>query len=109
APHGADAGRRGGVIHVDMFQDLLLAEFVLADLTIDNPNVWYEIGVRHALRASGAVLTYALRDRLPFDLNGQRMMHYTLTNGMPDPATLQAETSALTEAIVATLGAWRGR
>jgi hypothetical protein len=30
-------------------KDLLLAEFVVADLTVDNPNVWYEIGVRHAV------------------------------------------------------------
>lgn len=52
-PHRADAERRGGSIHADMFQELLLAEFVVADLTIDNPNVWYEIGVRHALRATG--------------------------------------------------------
>src|ERR1700753_2674334 len=69
--HRADADRRGGSIHLDMFQDLLLAEFVVADLTLDNPNVWYEIGVRHALRAGGTVLTYALRDRLPFDIAGQ--------------------------------------
>jgi hypothetical protein len=41
APHRADADRRGGSIHLDMFQDLLLAEFVVADLTLDNPNVWY--------------------------------------------------------------------
>ena len=54
APHRADADRRGGSIHLDMFQDLLLAEFVVADLTLDNPNVWYEIGVRHALRAGSA-------------------------------------------------------
>jgi tetratricopeptide (TPR) repeat protein len=92
-----------------MFQDLLLAEFVVADLTIDNPNVWYEIGVRHALRASGAVLTYALRDRLPFDLNNQRMIRYTLLGGIPDPDKLEAERAALTGAITATLEAWRGR
>jgi hypothetical protein len=55
APHRADADRRGGSIHLDMFQDLLLAEFVVADLTLDNPNVWYEIGVRHALRSGGTV------------------------------------------------------
>jgi hypothetical protein len=70
-PSRADAERRGGSIHADMFQELLLAEFVVADLTLDNPNVWYEIGVRHALRSSGVVLTYALRDRLPFDLAGR--------------------------------------
>ena len=107
-PHRADAERRGGSIHADMFQDLLLAEFVVADLTIDNPNVWYEIGVRHALKASGAVLTYALRDRLPFDIAGQRMQRYTLTDGKPDPAKLDGERRALTEMILATLGDWRG-
>jgi hypothetical protein len=109
APHRADADRRGGSIHLDMFQDLLLAEFVVADLTLDNPNVWYEIGVRHALRAGGAVLTYASRDRLPFDIAGQRMQRYTLKEGKLDPDLVEAERTALTEAIEATFGAWRGR
>jgi tetratricopeptide (TPR) repeat protein len=108
-PHRADAERRGGSIHADMFQELLLAEFVVADLTLDNPNVWYEIGVRHALRESGAVLTYALRDRLPFDIAGQRMQRYTLLHGDVDPARIDAECKALTEMIAATLGDWRGR
>jgi tetratricopeptide (TPR) repeat protein len=109
APHRADADRRGGSIHADMFQDLLLAEFVVADLTLDNPNVWYEIGVRHALRSGGAVLTYALRDRLPFDIAGQRMQRYTLKEGKLDPDLLEAERTTLTEALEATLGAWRER
>ncbi|WP_395711768.1 tetratricopeptide repeat-containing protein [Reyranella sp.] len=109
AAHRADADRRGGSIHLDMFQDLLLSEFVVADLTMDNPNVWYEIGVRHALRSGGTVLTYANRDRLPFDIAGQRMQRYTLKDGKLDPDRLQPECQALTEAIVATLGAWRGR
>ncbi|MBV8400565.1 MAG: hypothetical protein JOZ17_17770, partial [Acetobacteraceae bacterium] len=108
-PRRADAERRGGSIHADMFQDLLIAELVIADLTIDNPNVWYEIGVRHALRASGTVLTFALRSKLPLDLNGQRMVRYTLTNGAPDPANLAEELVALTAAITTTLGAWKGR
>jgi len=108
-PHRADADRRGGSIHLDMFQALLLAEFVIADLTLDNPNVWYEIGVRHALRAGGTVLTYALRDRLPFDIAGQRMHRYTLREGKLDPDLVEAERIALKDAIEATLGAWRGR
>lgn len=107
--HRADADRRGGSIHLDMFQDLLLSEFVVADLTMDNPNVWYEIGVRHALRAGGTVMTYAARDRLPFDIAGQRMQRYTLKEGKLDPDRLDDECKGLKEAIEATLGAWRGR
>src|SRR5690349_2442184 len=108
-PHRADIDRRGGSIHLDMFQDLLLSEFVVADLTLDNPTVWYEIGVRHALRAGGTVLIYALRDRLPFDIAGQRMQRYTLKGGKLDPDLVEVERTALTRAIEATLGAWRGR
>src|SRR5215469_8658315 len=107
--HRADADRRGGSIHLDMFQDLLLSEFVVADLTMDNPNVWYEIGVRHALRSGGTLMTYAVRDRLPFDIAGQRMQRYTLKDGKLDPALVETERKALAEAIEATLGAWRGR
>ena len=47
----ADEEIRAGDIKTDMFQELLVADLVVADLTIDNPNVWYELGVRHALRA----------------------------------------------------------
>ncbi|HEY8208970.1 MAG TPA: tetratricopeptide repeat-containing protein [Myxococcaceae bacterium] len=101
-PHRADADRYAGSIHADMFQDLLLADFVIADLTLDNPNVWYELGIRHSLRAGGTLLTYALRDRLPFDIAGQRMYRYTLQDGRLDPAALPAEREMIAEAISAT-------
>ena len=52
----ADEEERAGDIRTDMFQELLIADLVVADLTLDNPNVWYELGVRHALRARGVVL-----------------------------------------------------
>ncbi len=52
----ADEEQRAGDIRTDMFQELLIADLVVADLTLDNPNVWYELGVRHALRARGVVL-----------------------------------------------------
>ena len=54
-------------------------------------------------------MTYAARDRLPFDIAGQRMQRYTLKKGKLDPAALKDERKAITEAIVATLGAWRRR
>src|SRR5436190_7401317 len=109
APHRADADRRGGSIHSDMFQELLLSEFVVADLTMDNPNVWYEIGVRHALRIGNTVMTYAAREKMPFDIAGQRMHRYSLKNGALDDGKLVAERAGLTAAIRETLGAWRER
>src|ERR1700720_3494427 len=64
----ADEEERAGNIRTDMFQELLLADLVVVDLSIDNPNVWYELGVRHALRARGVVQILCRRDRLPFDV-----------------------------------------
>ena|SRR5215831_458753 len=90
-------------------RNCFLAEFVVADLTLDNPNASFEICGRHALRAGGAVLTYAFHERLPFDIAGRRMVCYTLTHGQLSPELVQAERKALQEAIAATLGAWRGR
>jgi hypothetical protein len=59
-PHRADADRRGGS-NLDLFRDLLLAQFVGRGPNVDNPNVWYKIGVRHALRASGPVVDLSPR------------------------------------------------
>ena len=45
-----DREETGGIIHTAMFARLLLAEFVIADMTTANPNVFYELGVRHAAK-----------------------------------------------------------
>jgi hypothetical protein len=47
-----------GNIRVDMFRRLLTADLVIADLSIHNANVFYELGIRHALRDQG---TFMLR------------------------------------------------
>ena len=76
----ADQEQRAGDIITDMFQELLIADLVVADLTIDNPNVWYELGVRHALRARGIVLV-AEGARRPLRSLSQRKLRYSLQDG----------------------------
>jgi hypothetical protein len=46
-------------IHIDMFQRLLTADLVIADLSIHNANVFYELGIRHALRDKRTLLLLA--------------------------------------------------
>ena len=84
----ADQEQRAGDIRTDMFQELLLADLVVVDLSIDNPNVWYELGVRHALRARGVLLVQSERDYQPFDIYTDRKLHYHLKDGVPDAALL---------------------
>ena len=101
----ADEEQRAGDIRVDMFQELLMADLVLVDLTLDNPNVWYELGVRHALRARGVVLTLGPRGTKPFDIYTDRKLGYRLKDGAPDPDHLAADIAALAEMTRETLEA----
>src|SRR5262245_36584057 len=84
----ADQERRAGDIRTDMFQELLLADLVVAELSIDNPNVWYELGVRHALRARGVIQIQATREFMPFDVYVDRALRYHIKDDGPDPAYL---------------------
>jgi tetratricopeptide (TPR) repeat protein len=105
----ADEEIRAGDIRTDMFQELLVADLVIADLSIDNPNVWYELGVRHALRARGVVLVSGGRVPAAFDLYTDRKVRYGLKHGGPDPATIEDDKRKLTEMVKATMESWHGR
>jgi tetratricopeptide (TPR) repeat protein len=86
-PIRADEEQTGGIIHKAMFERLLLCEYAVADLTTANPNVFYELGVRHALRPYSTVLIFAAGGRLPFDVAPQRALPYTISpNGTPADA-----------------------
>jgi Tetratricopeptide Repeats-Sensor len=66
-----------GDIREDMFSDLLLADIVIADITIYNANVFYELGIRHALRDKRTILIKCPGfDETPFDIIGYRYISY---------------------------------
>ena len=48
-PIRADEEKIGGTIHKPMFERLMLCHYVVADITGANPNVFYELGIRHAM------------------------------------------------------------
>jgi hypothetical protein len=102
----ADEEQRAGSISTDMFQELLLADLVVADLSIDNPNVWYELGVRHALRARGVIQIQSQRDRMPFDVYVERTLRYHLKDGLPDPSHLEDDKRALARFAQETMDSW---
>jgi MAP3K TRAFs-binding domain len=77
-----DEERTGGIIHVPMFARLLLSEYVVADLTLANPNVFYELGIRHAARPYTTVPIFASLQPLPFDVAMVRAIPYALEQGV---------------------------
>ena len=105
----ADEERRAGEIRTDMFQELLLADLVVAELSIDNPNVWYELGVRHALRARGVVqIKSKKREGMPFDVYTDRKLSYHVKDGVPDPDFLSEDKAALRTMCRETVLSWYG-
>jgi hypothetical protein len=67
-----------------MFERLMLCDYAVADVTGADPNVYYELGIRHALRPRSTLLVFSLGTVLPFDLVAQRGTPYRLEpGGMP--------------------------
>jgi Tetratricopeptide Repeats-Sensor len=60
-----------------MYEQLLNADVVIADLSTSNANAIYELGVRHALRPHTTIVMAEDRFSFPFDLNHVSIMKYT--------------------------------
>jgi len=73
-----DEEKVGGIIQKHIFERLILCDYAVADLTTANANVYYELGVRHAMRPWSTVLIFANGVRLPFDLGPVRGLPYHL-------------------------------
>jgi tetratricopeptide (TPR) repeat protein len=83
----ADQEEVGGTIHKPMFERLMLCDYAVADVTGANPNVYYELGVRHALRPRSTVILFAQGTALPFDIVSLRGLPYAVSaTGLPEQA-----------------------
>lgn len=90
-PLRADHEVTGGIIHEAMFERLILCPFAIADLTLANANVYYELGIRHAFRPWSTVPIMADDSRLLFDVQMLRTVQYKLdASGVPDAARVDA-------------------
>src|SRR4051794_19136822 len=99
-PIRADEERIGGAIHKPMFERLMLCPYAVADITGANPNVFYELGIRHAMRPRATVVLFAQGAILPFDIAMLRCIPYrTDDNGEPiNPGpTIEAVAAILRE------------
>ncbi|MBV9240733.1 MAG: DUF4071 domain-containing protein [Acidobacteria bacterium] len=61
-----------------MFERLMLCDYAIADVTGANPNVYYELGIRHALRPRSTTIIFAQGTAMPFDVAPLRGIPYRL-------------------------------
>jgi MAP3K TRAFs-binding domain len=95
-PIRADEEKIGGTIHKPMFERLMLCHYAVADITGANPNVFYELGIRHALRPSSTVVLFVAGTVIPFDIALVRGIAYR-TDDAGEPVELEAPLQAITQ------------
>lgn len=74
-PLRADHLGKPGLITSQIVEHLLEDPLVIADLTGSNPNVYYELAIRHAVRKP-VVLLASQGERLPFDVAPSRTIRF---------------------------------
>lgn len=74
-PHRADDLYRPSQIINDIWSYTQISKIILADLSGKNPNVFYELGLAHAL-AKPVILIAETIDDVPFDLRALRVLKY---------------------------------
>lgn len=72
----ADESRGTRNIMHDVVEGIASADLVVVDLTGANPNVYYELGIAHALGRRAILLTQDLEE-VPFDLRAYRVITYS--------------------------------
>ena len=72
----ADEVTHSGVIDLEMYELLLRADLVVADISTGNPNAIYELGVRHALCPNSTIVMKEDAGRLYFDLDHVSTFQY---------------------------------
>jgi len=71
----------GALIVTQMIERIYFADLVIADMTIPNGNVYYEIGIRHAAREKGCILLATGWSKQLFDVAQMRTIRYPLSDG----------------------------
>lgn len=75
-PYRADEEPGAGDIRTDMYFELVTGEFVVADISTLNANVFYELGIRHAVSPRGVLMIDGGWNRRPFDVAPDRTFSY---------------------------------
>jgi Tetratricopeptide Repeats-Sensor len=97
----ADEIVHSGLIDVPMYEQLLNADVVIADLSTSNKNAFYELGIRHALRPfTTVVISEDGVKTFPFDINHVVVRQYHHLGEAIDYDEAMRFQRQLTEAVV---------
>lgn len=78
------------LIAVKILNHIALAEYVIADLTYERPNCYYELGYAHALNKK-IILTASQDTKIHFDVNGYPVYKYKSVKELDEKISLGLE------------------
>jgi hypothetical protein len=92
----ADLINRSGIAMRTIFEKIENSNLVIADITGGNPNVFYELSVRHAT-GKPCILIASEGYQPPFDINGIRIIYYNFSDGKSLLASIKNLKNAVQE------------
>lgn len=101
----ADEIVHSGLIDVPMYEQLLSADVVVADISTSNANAFYELGVRHALRPYSTITIAEDKMMFPFDVSHLAVRKYQHLGEGIDYGEVQRMRGELTNALKTILAA----
>ena len=99
----ADEIQHSQIIDKPMYESILNADLVIADLSTSNVNAAYELGVRHALRRRSTIIVAEKQWDFPFDINRNAIRTYEHLGSDIGRREANRFSADLTEAIQAIL------
>src|SRR5216683_4891258 len=86
-----------GAIRKGIFEAVLSADFMIADISLADANTFYELGIRHTARPSGTVMI-SCDDSIPYDLE-LGVARYPVPTGEDDDRSVSELSIALDRAL----------
>jgi Tfp pilus assembly protein PilF len=98
-PRRTDRDFFSGLIPQEMFEYIQFSRFAVADVSGLNPNVFYELGVRHSTRGSGTAVFRQAGAPLPYDISQVKALDYAFASGADIAASHALITQVLDESL----------
>jgi hypothetical protein len=82
-----DEFEESSILHKTLFGAIISSDYMIADISANNPNVMYELGIRHALKP-GRTIIISAGGPLPWNINYLRTIFYEIdpSGSMSDEA-----------------------
>jgi hypothetical protein len=84
-----------GNIQREMIARIIRADVVIVDITSQNANVFYELGIRHSFRRTTTVVVRRAGTHIPFNINGMRSVEYSDRTADEKKASIDRVTKAI--------------